>query len=531
MTIATESTNVTSRDNDGYEEFSQAIRQRFTQSVADNKYLFTTDATGLFDAFLAALPDEARQHYTCNSCRRFVDTYGGLVTIDYGVSMPAMWHPDVPIMFELPVFKMVQIVKKANVTGVFLSGSNVLGTPVTGDWHHMSVLDAPKYSNRLLTPFQAMAEKTEDYKILERSLAEFSQANVEQAVRLLDSEALYRSEKCLGVAKWLLALQKSIATTKSAKTKANLIWLAVAGAPTGYAHIRSSMIGTLLDDIQAGMGFDAVASRFAEKMHPLQYQRPQAAPSAGNIVQAEKLVEKLGIQRSLLRRFARVEEINALWRPQEQRQEPTKEGVFAHLKPKSAQEVAPPMNTPVITMTWDKFQRVVLPTAHKIEFMVTSANNHYSAIVTAVDMEAPPILQWDNEEQRNPFSWYVYNNGSSPAAWGLSTGWCEVTAVCLQPSMWYGDFSHQAESVYFILNGAKDSRYERSGCALFPEILKSSLREVRSTIEAYSKSATIEGYDEATANGLRLQKGAEWNATVRVTSAVGVTEYKLDRWD
>lgn len=163
--------------------------------------------------------------------------------------------------------------------------------------------------------------------------------------------------------------------------------------------------------------------------------------------------------------------------------------------------------------------------------MVTSANNHYSAIVTAVDMEAPPILQWDNEEQRNPFSWYVYNNGSSPAAWGLPVGWCEVTAVCLQPSMWYGDFSHQAESAYFILSGAKDSRYERSGCALFPEILKSSLREVRATIEAYSKSATIEAYEDGTANGLRLQKGEEWNATVRVTSAVGVAEYKLDRWD
>lgn len=351
MTIATESTNVEDRSNDDYEEFSAAIRQRFTQSVAENKYLFTTDATGLFDAFLAALPDEARQHYTCNSCRRFVDTYGGLVTINGGDTSPAMWCNDIPPVFQLPVFKMMKIVYKANVTGVFLSGSNVLGTPVTGEWHHMSVLDAPKCSNRLLTPFQAMAEKTEDYKILERSLAEFSQVTVEQAVRLLDSEALYRSEKCLGVAKWLLALQKSISTTKSDKTKANLIWLAVASAPTGYAHVRSSMIGTLLDDIQSGMSFETVASRFAEKMHPSNYQRSQVAPTQGNIAQAEKLVEKLGIQRSLLRRFARVEEINALWRPQVNRQESAKEGLFAHLKPKDKQPITSPMRLPVVTMT------------------------------------------------------------------------------------------------------------------------------------------------------------------------------------
>lgn len=34
-------------------------------------------------------------------------------------------------------------------------------------------------------------------------------------------------------------------------------------------------------------------------MNPLQYQRPQAAPSAGNVAQAERIVEKLGIANSL----------------------------------------------------------------------------------------------------------------------------------------------------------------------------------------------------------------------------------------
>jgi len=404
MTVATESTNVEDRSNDGYEEFSQAIRQRFTKSVASHKYLFTTDATGLFDAFLAALPDEARQHYTCNSCRRFVNTYGGLVTINGGDTSPAMWQNYVPQIFQFPVFKVMKIIYRANVTGVFLSGSNVLGTPITGEWHHMSVLDAPKYSNRLLTPFQAMAEKTEDYRILERSLHEFTTDTVEQAVRLLDTEALYRSEKCLGVAKWLLALQKSIATTKNAKTKANLIWLAVAGAPTGYAHIRSSMIGTLLEDIQSGMSFDAVASRFSEKMHPSNYQRSQVAPTEGGKQQAEQLVKKLGLENSLQRRYLSINEIPAfVWRRREVKASVQADGVFAGIATKTkAKPQSTAMALPVTTMTWRKFSETVLPTATKIEIK-TENSNQFAALVTAVHPESENILQWNNG-----VSWYYH---------------------------------------------------------------------------------------------------------------------------
>lgn len=55
--------------------------------------------------------------------------------------------------------------------------------------------------------------------------------------------------------------------------------------------------------------------------------------------------------------------------------------------------------------------------------------------------------------------------------------------------------------------------------------------EWRSTIEAYSKSEKLGGADEASACGVRLQKGLNWNAQFRVTTDIGTTIYKLDRWD
>jgi len=101
----------------------------------------------------------------------------------------------------------------------------------------------------------------------------------------------------------------------------------------------------------------------------------------------------------------------------------------------------------------------------------------------------------------------------------------------LQPNLWQPGYEHRGASVIFILNGAKDRDRRSTGLALFPEVLKSELHEVRSTIEAYSKSEKLGGADEASACGVRLQKGLNWNAQFRVTTDIGTTIYKLDRWD
>lgn len=521
-------------EHDEYPEFEEAVKEHFNSVINEKSNLFTTDSVGLFDAYLDNLPEEARQHYTCAACRNFVERYGGIVTIsDNGEIESAIWNDsDVPKFFKQSVKAMKNIVLKAKVNGVFLSEVRTLGQPVTGQWRHLSVSVASEmvYRSRLINAKQAMAEKLEDFRILIDSLAEYPIEVVEQAVTLLKTEALYRSEKCLGVAEWLMGLHTRRLNIKNSCYADNVVWLAVAAAPVGYCHVKSSMIGTLLDDIALGLPFESVSRRFAEKMHPLRYQRPQAEPTVGNIAQAEKIVEKLGIRNSLTRRFARVEELEKLWVPKVKKETVNSGGVFSHLTAKNNKK-QPRMEIPPVNMTWRKFSETVLPLAESIEYLVKDKKANYSAILTASHEDAPPILQWDSEAKRNPFSWYVYNGGSSYSSWRLSTGYCRVTAICLQPSMWYGDYYHQSKSVFFILEGAKDKDYKTAGNCLFPEMLKSELREIRSTIEAYSKSATIEDYDNASACGIKLEYGAAWDAEFRITTNTGTATYKLDRWD
>lgn len=530
-TIASAESARGNADDIEYDAFIERINARF--QLAASEPLFTTDAVGLWEAYLDGFPAEQRQFHNCTACRRFIERVGQLVTIVDGVTHSAIWDDaDAPALYRRSVDAMVAILRRASVTGVFLSSLPVWGQPETGVWHHFAVRPPSKmlFARVTQTAGQAMAEKRQDFITVHRALREFTPEVVGQALSLLKTEALYRSEKVSGPAQWLFDLHEAIKPFRGRAVE-NTVWRAVAAAPAGFCHPRSSMVGTLLEDLAAGMDFAEVSRRFSAKMSPLLYQRPQAAPSAGNIAEAEKIIGQLGAAGALERRFARLDELQTLWKPAKP-VESSSGGVFGHLKPKGAVS-ANVIEVPEQAITWEKFARTVLPEATTIEVLVPRVGG-YAALVTAVNADAPPILQWDTAEQRNPVSWYLYPHGSSAAQWGLTAGaWVPVTAVTMKPSQWFGGgFSHQGEGAFLILQGAKDSRSHSAGNALFPETLKAELRGIRSTLEAYSRSAVLQGADEASACGLLIAKGQPESANVRVTSSSGTrSHYKIDRWD
>jgi hypothetical protein len=520
----------------------QSIREQFKTVTGDRQgkvNLFTTATTNLFQIFLEALPSNYRQHHTCNSCRQFFDRYGGIVTLDPdGKTIPVMWNSAlVPEVYASAVGKLSTVVAGAAISNVFLDDRQIWGTPVTGSWEHIAVVpgqDAIFNVPNFQTIYQIVAQKQQDYQMLLRGLADFPMEVATQAYSLLSNETLYRSEACLGIAKWFLALHQQRQSARNSRLRENLTWLAVANAPPGFCHIRSGMLGTLLEDIQNGLAFEQIAAKFNTKMNPLQYLRPQAPPKAGNIAQAEKIIEQLQTAGALARRFAKLEDLQALWVPHPATPKVERKGIFGHLQTattKSQQQI----DVPPIVMTWEKFARTILPTAKTIEYFVPASQQAYMALVTAQNPEAPPIIQWDTPEYRNPVTWYFYANGSSPNAWNLrSNTYCTVTAIVLQPSLWNHpeQFAHKGEKAFLILQNAQDKQYQK-GAGFFPESLKSEYHGIRSTMEAYAKNAVLAGKDDATACGIGLQKGGSWDSILlRVTTGDNLqVKYQLDRWD
>jgi hypothetical protein len=495
--------------------------------------IFVTDTAILNVVYLFNLPSERAVH-DCSACRRFIERYGVLATVnDAGDLDPLIWKnaAQMPEFYSESALAMNAHVRAAKITGVFLTKETTWGQPETGSWRHMAVMPPAEvvYTGFVLTPGQAMAVISESVKTVRTALAEFTVPLLDQALRVLESGHLDRAEKFLAPVRWLRALHDR----PKGRRGENLLWRAVATAPDGYCHPRASVIAPLLADILAGVPFEVLRSRHAAKVESTRYQRPQVAPAAGNIAAAEQLVAKLGIERSLERRFARLDELETTWTPRGPAPAPRSPsaGVFGHLPPKSAHQPAPLAAIPPATMTWAKFARERLQSAERIHLLVPQASGRFLAFTTAADRNAPPILKWDREEARNTVAWYVHARPSSAATWNLSAKWTEVEAVVPMPTMW-GDqpMPFVSDGVVLILHGMQDRARAGRGNALFPECLRAELHGARATIEAYSAKASL-GEPEGSACGYDIRKGSDVGCSLRVLTGGAWAEYRIDRWD
>jgi len=522
-------------DNNSFDGFVQNMHRRFNSLMAQNgPNLFETHLD-IWQIYLDNLPTSVRQYHNCNCCRNFIRRYGHLVMIDdKGKQVSAFWNPlDAPKHYKIVAQALKDAVEHAQITYQFYTDEKQWGNHITGVWHHFAF--RPNMilvsNNKLKTPNQLAAEKLEDYRILVDSLRDFDKQTADIALSIIKTDSLYRSEKVKFPIEWFVNLHNDL-YRKNATARHRIIWKAVAEAPAGLTHIRSSMIGTLLEDIVNGLDLPTIKKRFADKMNPLQYQRPTAAPTAGNVKQAEEIMQKLGIEKSLNRRYAELNEIHPIWTPKGTTAKP-KTSVFSDLVPDKTKPLVVDI-TAYTNMTWEKFNRTVLPDASKIEVLVPSSGP-FSAFLTAADYTAPPIIQWDYQDYRNPLSWYFYVGHPTADRWNLNAGThVEVTALAYKPNMVgpYADrHTNQGKGVLFALRHCRDLR--GVNLCLFPEILKSELHQVRSTIEAHSNRTKVKSPTHDIAAGiLTTFDGHKMQVSVRVTTHDGRRQnFHIDRWD
>lgn len=502
------------------------LRTRQDHAAIRDLPMFTTSARGLFDRFLDNLPGE-RQAHNCSTCRRFMKQFGGLVAIqEDGSTFPVFWgNPAALPAFYAPAIRALRkAIMSAKVTGPFMCDEPEWGTARTGEWTHLAVNGVDIYRGRVLTPRQAMAQKREDFATVNRALVEFSAHSLHEALRVLEAAALPSSEKFVGPVQWLLDLKRALSAAKvlnSRDARDNVLWRAIAIAPEGYCHPRSSIVGTLLEDIEKGLSFEAVKKNFTMKVDPRRYQRPVAAPKAGNIAQAERVIAATGAERSLERRFARLDECETLWTPLFTAPR-ARGGVFDHLSPR---EKSRGMVVPGGTMTWVKFRDTVLSQAVELELYVPSGPQPFIALTTAVHADAPLIFKW-----KHPVAWYVKIRQLPPDGWGLPVGWRRVTGLVPLPPTWGEQPRTQwGDGVIWVLEGCVDR--ENSGSALFPECLSDEFHGIRATMEAYSTSRSLAERESASACGMDLRAGKTFGFQVRATIREAKNIYTIDRWD
>lgn len=535
------------------EQFHRAIQHNIEAALASGLPVFQTrrPPEGLFPFYLNGFAHTHRQYHNCRACSTFIEHFGGLVTVDpEGHSRSLLWRDgfakSFPGSYRVATQALAHVAETSPILSPFWTDLGLWGTPESSGWTHMSFV-VPKGAKVFHTDAGPhSAARREAFETLSTTLSSFPLPVVTEALRLLQANAFSRSEKFLAPMEFLHALMTATTAERHQRRRQNLIWHAAATAPEGFLHIRSGVLGTLLADLTQGLPLPTVTARFARLTNSTAYQRPTAPPTQGTIDRAEALVESLGIANSLPRRFAGIEEVRWLWRRVEPRARTSIPGVFSSLRPAAASpkahELAASNLLPTVTMTWAKFVREVLSTAPPdltLDLLVPQAGP-FMALTTAQDLSAPPIIKWDGREETSgfrtgsPVSWYTYPTTRPARLWSLAAGiYVPVLGVTKFPNLWGGDrFAHLFTGAMLALQGAMDT--SNTSSALFPEILRQELHEVRSVIEAYSRTHPLGDCPPdfgPVACGLGVSPAQPIGAVLRVKASGGTRQINIDRWD
>lgn len=503
--------------------------------------LFRVSTEGLFETFLSSFRDPAeRQSHNCNCCHSFIRNYGGLVWLDRtGAGASAVWNPDEVADVLPPAYyralvelKLTAEVRAVDNQYIWEPGhpAIVVGHPEAGGFSHFNLVLPSGTCPITHSPGQWAAVQRENRRHLELAFKDMKLEHIQRAVGMLESGGLNRAETLLPMGKFLLEAGHIVQNVNGEKRNRRL-WHTVAHAAQGWCTPRDSAFGALVFELAEGKSVSAIVAAHNARMDPTKYQRPQAAPAAGNIDRAEKLFEKMNLAPALRRRPMALVEARPFWRPRPLPSRPSGTGLFGHLQPKDSRPPlsSMPLGSGAVTMTFVKFQRDVLPSALKIQMKVPD-HGSFCGFTTAVDPEAEPIMKWDRLDSRNPGCWYLYSRGSHAINWSLqSNAYVDVPGITYLPPAWTTtdlmDYQMGGRVVVF-LEGARDIRHH--GSALFPECLRGELHEVRATIEAQSKSRDFEAEPRPHASGYILD-AKQQPIELRVTNEVGVAHYRIDR--
>lgn len=482
----------------------------------------------LSDVYESSYPTKLRQQFTCMTCRKFIQRFGDLALVDEqtGALLPLFWNPEHHTEpFVGPISAVAKLFNGRKVTKEFkvFHSKRHAGIKECGGWTHMS-FDFPSRSVQAEAPKGFSAASAPGLAaMLIQVLHDYNIDVVRRASRLLLEDKLAHADNHKASMRWLLDLKESQSHKLEAANEVarhNLLFQVAVSSFLGcLKQLRSGAVGTLLSGIKESKSFQEIQASWNQIAGPLNYMRPTAAPTAGNISMAEQLFSSLGLTKEDMRREyltpSQIPDNAYVFRDHEYTALKTRSsGIFGHITPKNASKEQHRQSTstqrsrndiPPTSVSFSTFVRKILPTAKNVQYQLSREPAHLYFFITGRP-GTKPLMQWHDEKNR--VSWYTHVLPVSVENHGLSPDWTPVSYIIPFPHLWDGiptttifPLSEDAAAFryYHSKNGFRylvgfDGIYDPrdNELCLFPTLLKSGFHGVRSTIERYSKMGRVE---------------------------------------
>lgn len=496
--------------------------------------------------YLKEIPVKYRQQHNCRTCKDFIDAYADVVvckpdgTID-PLLFSALDRGSVPAFYKAAhtalVKRLVVLLGGIHTLQPFYADVTTLGCARNVDkhgveWTHFSAIVDKKFTKKhsrrsLRSDADTLASALEDYAHSSAVGWVYDRSNT---LGLLPTQ-----KHMIEVFKELCDMYKASITAAHREA----VILCAAAQHQDVSHIRSSVLGPVMDRVKEGQSPEQIISFIRSVNDPMKHMRPTTV-TEGNIKRADKLIEELGLESAFKRRIATVAELKKesrlLWYPEDKKEstaashkEPTGFASRTISLSSSRRTKSPSAPQDGGSMTWACFVANVLPRTRAMEVTLRSSES-YGGITAAVDKKSAPLFYWDSAENRNPYAWFVTNPPGAPSSANLGIRG-RVVGICSIPCVWTGGYE-QHDGAILLLEGAKPP--PRMSLAIFPACLRSELREIRSSVERISANGLLQSTPGNAAYGLWLQpreSNGRALAQVIVEYSGGLRQtITIDRW-
>ena len=505
--------------HDEYEKLVELIKHRYFTLQGEQMYYIDKPHQPLYNTFMIFLPEDAKQHYNCNTCRHFINKYGRLVYIDnnneYQIKSVLFGFTDediesiIPEKFRNSIRFMRNVVQE---TGEIICPF----VPKRGERYGYNEKGGFDHFNFMYTgPVNILSdinELTLKYQCLTNGISVYNKEVCEQVQSLMTSEVLNRSAKFSHYINDFTTILTEVEKIKNSKNRNNAIWYFSNSAVLEVCNIKNTPVGLLMyrlmgvgNPFNPDMTVQDAINEFNKVVAPDRYQRPTTAPSMQNVIEAEKYFKENGLEDSLKRRFCTIEDIpedKFIWKPTSHDKKTPELEIFkdvANSIKKPVNHKWSPIAGGVMAVTLNKFLKIIKEkNIEKIGYSVNPMGNHICALCTEAIPGSKPIIRWDTEEERNPLSWYIYQQSKHSNLWNMNVGdFVEVTGIIPSPNRFSKHDPLAVEGIIFLLKDAYD-KMPNGGSGLFPEIINPELHKYRRTIEAYSNNNPIANIENGT---------------------------------
>jgi len=405
-----------------FKPFRDAVEAQYNKLQATGKlYTVQIDKDVLWESYLNSFSSAAnpiyreRTEHDCSACKTFVRNIGAVVAI-IDDKLVSVWDIDPDTQMDsaywIVTSAMNGLITNLSIENIFRFDCRIQLHATTKEllpdsnikiWNHFSANVAKPFKVVDGSQGQQLGEAKQRKELFQRALTELTPSAIDTALDLCDS--IYRGTEFKPSILKFREAQEEYATYCLNGSDDLWLWL-------NYSHpnagIRNTAIGTLLIDLSEGTDVETAVKKFEAVVAPANYKRTTAVVTPQMIKNATALIAELGLEPSLTRRYATINDIsvtNVLWANK------ASAAVMKNsLEAMLLKDVKPKVNasSSATEMSLEDFMQNIVPTAQSIELLLENRHTpNLCSLITEATPNSPKLFKWDN-----PFSW-SYNGGTT----------------------------------------------------------------------------------------------------------------------